>query len=114
MRIRYFSKLYLPLTLLVCLTIVGVGGFMLIEHYTLIEAFYMTIITIATVGFGEVHPLSDGGKIFTAFLIMTSFGTFAYAITSISKYIIDGEFREYFKNSKMIASIEKLENHVII
>ena len=114
MRFRYFSKIYLPLALLALITIVGVVGFILIEHYNLLDSFYMTIITIATVGFREVHPLSDAGKIFTAFLIITSFGTFAYAVTSISKYIIDGEFREYFKNSKMIASIEKLENHVII
>ena len=74
----------------------------------------MTVITVATVGFEEVHPLDDQGKLFTAFLIITSFGTFAYAVTSISKYVIDGEFNEYFKNLKVNASIEKLDKHVII
>jgi voltage-gated potassium channel len=74
----------------------------------------MTIITVATVGFQEVHPLDNAGKIFTAFLIITSFGTFAYAVTSISKYVIDGEFNNYFKKYKLTAAIEKLEDHVII
>ena len=74
----------------------------------------MTIITVATVGFQEVHPLSAGGRLFTAFLIITSFGTFAYAVTSISKYVVDGEFNLYFKNIKALSTIDKLENHVII
>ncbi len=74
----------------------------------------MTVITVATVGFQEVHPLDDQGKIFTAFLIITSFGTFAYAVTSISKYVVDGEFNQYFKNLKVNSAIEKLDKHVII
>ena len=74
----------------------------------------MTIITVATVGFGEVHPLSDAGKIFTAFLIMTSFGIFAYSISLITRYIVDGEFQHFFKSYRMNNTIEKIENHVII
>ncbi len=74
----------------------------------------MTVITVATVGFQEVHPLSQSGRLFTAFLIITSFGTFAYAVTSVTKYIADGEFNKYFKNYKVSAAIEKLEGHVII
>jgi len=74
----------------------------------------MTIITVATVGFTEVHPLSDAGRIFTSFLIITSFGTFAYAITSITRYILDGEFREYLKLKRLTTELEKLQDHVII
>ena len=85
-----------------------------IEDYSFLDSFYMTIITVATVGFQEVHPLSDSGKVFTAFLIITSFGTFAYAVTSISKYVLDGEFNHYFKHKKVTSAIDKLENHVII
>jgi voltage-gated potassium channel len=87
---------------------------MLIEKYEFLDAFYMTIITVATVGFQEVHPLSQDGRIFTSFLIITSFGTFAYAVTSISNYIAEGKFNEYFKHVKVTAAIEKLEDHVII
>jgi voltage-gated potassium channel len=74
----------------------------------------MTIITIATVGFQEVRPLSDSGKIFTAFLIITSFGTFAYAITAITKYVVEGEFNYYYKFYKVNNTISKLSNHVVI
>ena len=109
-----FRKLYFSVVLIFIIICIGVIGFIVIEHYNFLDAFYMTIITVATVGFQEVHPLDDQGKLFTAFLIITSFGTFAYAVTSISKYVADGEFNEYFKNLKVNKSIEKLDKHVII
>jgi voltage-gated potassium channel len=99
------------MALIVC---IGIAGFMFIEHFTLIEAFYMTIITVATVGFQEVHPLSESGRIFTALLIITSFGTFAYAITTLSQYVLDGEFQNYFKNYRVNTVIQKLDNHIVI
>ncbi len=111
---RYFSKIYFPLGILLLTTVIGTTGYMSIEHYNLLNAFYMTVITMATVGFSEVHPLSDDGKMFTAFLIITSFGTFAYAVTNITSYIADGEFKEYFKSRRLTTELEKLENHVII
>ena len=74
----------------------------------------MTVITVATVGFQEVHPLDGPGRLFTAFLIITSFGIFAYAISSLSKYLFDGEFNQYLKAKKVTAAIGKLDNHVII
>ena len=86
----------------------GIVGFMLIEDYSFFDAFYMTVITVSTVGFNEVQTLTMGGKIFTSFLIITSFGTFAYALTSITKYIVGGEYRAYFKDYKMNMEIEKL------
>ncbi len=114
MKNPFFNRIYLPVTLLFVITLIGMSGYVFIEHYTLIDAFYMTIITVATVGFGEVHPLSDAGKIFTAFLIMTSFGIFAYSISLITRYIVDGEFQHFFKSYRMNNTIEKIENHVII
>lgn len=111
---KHFSKIYFSLALLLLIIFIGVLGYIVIEGYNLLDAFYMTVITVATVGFREVHPLSDEGKLFTAFLIITSFGTFAYAVSSITKYVVDGEFNIYFKNYKVLSAIEKLENHVII
>ncbi len=93
----------------------GTLGFVLIEEdMSFLDAFYMTIITVSTVGFSEVKELSAGGKLFTIFLIITSFGTFAYALTAITKYILGGEYREYFKDYRMNKQVEKLENHVIV
>jgi voltage-gated potassium channel len=113
-KIKYFTKLYLALGLILAMISIGIIGFIVIESYTFLEAFYMTIITIATVGFQEVRPLTDSGKIFTAFLIITSFGTFAYAISAITKYVVEGEFNYYYKFFKVNNTIQKLNNHVVI
>ena len=111
---KYFGKLYIAQLLL--LNIIGVGciGYMLIEEYTFLEAIYMTLITVSSVGFNEVHSLSDNGRIFTIFLILTSFGTFAFAISSITRYMLDGEFRKYFAQNKSKKKMSKLNNHVIV
>lgn len=74
----------------------------------------MTVITIATVGYREIYEPSAGVMVFISLLIVTSFGTFAYAVSAISAYIIDGEFREYFKEYKVKSVVSKLKNHVII
>jgi len=109
-----FRKLYFAVGLIILTILVGIAGYMLIEHFNFFDAFYMTIITVGTVGFGEVHPLSDVGRLFTAFLIISSFGTFANAIFSISRAFSDGDFNQYFKDRRLNSAIEKLENHVII
>jgi voltage-gated potassium channel len=113
-QIKYFTKLYVALGLILAMVSIGIAGFIIIENYSFLEAFYMTIITIATVGFQEVRPLSDSGKVFTAFLIITSFGTFAYAISAITKYVVEGEFNYYYKFFKVNNTISKLSNHVVI
>lgn len=111
---RQFSKIYIAVGLLFLIVCIGIVGFIVIEQYNFLDAFYMTVITVATVGFQEVHPLSSSGRLFTAFLIIISFGTFAYAVSSITKYISDGEFKDYFKNKKVTTAIGKLDQHVII
>jgi len=112
--VKSYYRFYAPLLILLSLWVVGTIGYVLIENYSWFDAFYMTIITVATVGYQEVHPLSIEGKVFTAFLIITSFGTFAYAVSSITKFVIDGEFNEFFKNRKLNATIDKISDHVII
>lgn len=113
-RFRLFSKIYFSFFLLAVVLLTGIVGYMLVEGYSLFDAFYMTIITVSTVGYNEVHALSSAGKVFTAFLIITSFGTFAYAITSISQYVIGGDFNRYYKTYKVNNALSKLENHVIV
>ena len=85
-----------------------------VEGWTLFDSFYMTIQTISTVGFNEVHQLSDQGKLFTSFLIISSFGTFAYAVTAITSYVVGGEYKEYFKDFKSHKEIQKMENHTVV
>ncbi len=109
-----FKPAVYAVLLLVSVVSIGIIGFMIIEGFSFIESFFMTIITVATVGFQEVHPLSDVGRIFTAFLIIFSFGIFAYAVTTFTRYIVDGIFRNYYKDNKVKKRIRKLNNHVII
>jgi voltage-gated potassium channel len=87
---------------------------MLIEGYGFLDAVYMTVITIATVGFGEVNPLSDGGKIFTVFLIIISFGIFGYVVSSITRLIFEGVLHQSYKEYQVRKKITKLQDHVIV
>jgi len=111
---RHFVRIYIGLFLLFSIIILGISGFMVIERYNFTEAFFMTIITIATVGFKEVRQLSPTGMWFTAFLIIISFGIFAYVVTSFTQFIVDGVFRNYFRIKRMQNKIDKLKKHVII
>lgn len=93
---------------------VGVFGFMFIEDYNFLDALYMTVITISTVGFSEIHPLSAEGRAFTTILIITNIGVFFYSITTITSFLVDGEFQKFLKMHKVNKEIGKLENHVIV
>ncbi|NTW32066.1 MAG: potassium channel protein [Bacteroidetes bacterium] len=114
MHVSQKGKLRYALLLIFLIIIIGTLGFLIIENFSFLDSLYMTVITVATVGFQEVHPLSDDGKIFTIFLIFTSLGTFFYSISVITTTIIDGEFRNYFKDFRLNAEIKKMENHVIV
>lgn len=100
--------------LLFSLIIAGTVGYRLIEGWEWIDCLYMTIITMATVGFKEVGPLSRAGKIFTMGLIITSLGILAYVTTSLARFIFDGELANYIKTYRVDKRIAKLRNHVII
>ncbi len=112
--IRYFFKIYVSLAAFAFVLITGTAGYMLIEHYTFIEALYMTVITISTVGFTEVHTLSEAGRIFTTIIILANIGIFTYFITQLSNYFLDGEFTETYKLYNMKKSIGELEGHILI
>jgi voltage-gated potassium channel len=87
---------------------------MLIEGYSFLDALYMTIITVTTVGYEEVHELSKAGKVFNMLLIIASFATFAYALAKLTQYVVDGEINKFFKNRKIMSAIKELKDHVII
>jgi voltage-gated potassium channel len=92
----------------------GTLGYIVIESYNFLDAVYMTIITVASVGFGEVRPLSSAGKIFTMILIMINLGLFTYFISLLSRYFFDLEFTKKYKAIKMENKIQQLRHHVII
>ena len=108
------SKINTAIALLIILLIIGVVGFRILTNYTWIDAVYMTVITITTVGFGEVNPLDDDSKIFTIFLILTSVIIVGYAIKVITEYILTKNNIEELKQKKMQKKIDALSNHIII
>jgi len=112
-RNKSLTSAYAAIAMLFIVIVVGIFGYWLLD-FTFVEAFYQTVITIATVGFKEVHPLSDTGMIFTAFLIIFSFGIFAYAVTTLTRYIVEGVYRNTIKDTKVKRRIDNLSGHVII
>jgi voltage-gated potassium channel len=100
-------------SLLAFIIIVGVSGYSILG-FTFTEAFFMTIITIATVGFKEVHDLDPAGMWFTSVLIIVSFGIFAYVATTFGRYLIDGIFSNYYRDRNVKRKINKLKDHVVI
>lgn len=94
--------------------IFGVLGYRYISDYTWLNALYMTIITVTTVGFSEVRPLGIEAKIFTIFLIISSVFIFAFAISVITEYILSRNSLQLLKKKKVKNKIERLENHIIV
>ncbi|MCV9387709.1 potassium channel family protein [Reichenbachiella ulvae] len=93
---------------------IGVGGFIWIENYNLAEAFYMSIITISTVGYNEIHPLSADGRMFASFYIILNLGIFAYVVSVISTYIFEGELNQIYKKYLYHKEVKKMKDHVIV
>lgn len=92
----------------------GTLGYTLIEGWEPLDALYMTIITITTVGYGEVKPLSPGGIVFTMILIITSVGMVAFIIVGLARIMVEGEVRRIFGRRKLEKRIRGLKDHYII
>ncbi|XCF05605.1 potassium channel protein [Tamlana crocina] len=113
--IRFFrTKIYTAVLLLGIVMVIGVGGYRMISHYSWVDAFYMTVITMTTVGFGEVVPLDDTSKIFTIFLILGSVVIVGYALSIITEYILSKNDIEELKQKKMQKQIDSFSNHIVI
>ncbi|MBT3751654.1 MAG: potassium channel protein [Bacteroidetes bacterium] len=111
---NHVSNTLVAIVLLVTVIFIGIIGYELIEGYSFEQALYMTVITMSTVGFNEVKPLSAPGHYFTVFLLFASIGIFAYVLGTFSKFIIDGGFRDYYFNRKLDRRIKRMKGHVII
>lgn len=108
------SRIYLALTLMLLVLAVGVVGYRYISDYSWVDAFYMTIITVTTVGFSEVRPMGADGKIFTVILIVASVFIFGYAISVITEYMLGRNSLQLLKKKKMKHMIENLNKHVVV
>lgn len=103
------------LILIVIIFCIGTFGYYLIEdNWSLLDSFYMTAISITTVGYGETKPLSDSGRLFTVFLIFIGLGSAAVFATQLARAFVENNFKRYFGESKMFKRISSLKNHYII
>ncbi len=93
---------------------IGIFGYVTIEHFSLIDAAYMSILAFSTVGFSEVQPLSQQGKFFSVLYITINLGIFAYIVSVLSSVLFEGELRKIFKNIASDREMKKLKNHIIV
>lgn len=108
------SKIYLALVLIVVVLSIGVVGYRYISDYSWIDALYMTIITVTTVGFSEVRPMGPEGKIFTVLLIVTSVFIVGFAISVVTEYLLGRNSLQILKKKRVEKTINSLSGHVVV
>lgn len=108
------KKIYISFVLFISILIVGIIGYMILSGDKFIDALYMTVITITTVGFGTLHSLSDEEKLFTIFLILSSVVVIGYSVAAITEYLANGELFQLLKLKKVQNQIDKLIGHTIV
>jgi voltage-gated potassium channel len=102
------------LTVLLILLTIGTIGYRVLEDMSLVEAMYMAVITISTVGFGEVRQLSQEGRLFTMFLIVGGGGVAAYSLSTAAEFFLSGEWRVHLERRRHYRLLNKLQDHTIV
>jgi len=92
----------------------GTAWFAMVEDFTVLDGLYMTVITVSTVGFREVHELDGSGRIFVVFLIISGLTVLTYTLGSVGRVIIEGSIERYVGRKRMLRDIDKLRNHYIV
>ena len=99
------------LTLIVSM---GTAGYMILEKWNFLDSLYMTVITLTTVGFGEVHPVNDQGRILTMTILVSGLGVVGYLIGTLTQIVVEGQLLRIMGRKKLERKIEKLKDHIII
>jgi len=107
-------RLLWPLLVVLALLVVGTAGYQLVEGWAWFDALYMTVITITTVGFLEVHPMGPGGRVFTMALALGGVFTAFYAAAEFIRAVVTGEIRSVFGRQLMESRLEKLSGHLVV
>ena len=114
-KVRLFrSRLARGVFALAVVVAVGITGYMVVEGWSLLDSAYMTILTLTTVGYEEVHPLSSTGRIFTIFLMVAGVGVMLYVLTSVVNLAVAHEVGSLFRRRRMRAQMAKLNDHFIV
>ncbi len=113
-RMANFRKLFTVILALAMVVVVGTLGFMLLEGMSALDALYMTVITLSTVGFSEISPMHPLGRIFTMVLIVFGVSLGAFGATAIGQIILEGQIRQIYGKKKMETKLKKMSGHHII
>jgi voltage-gated potassium channel len=108
------QRLQTIIYVLVIIVCAGIIGYMLIEGWSFLDALYMTIITLSTVGFQEVRELSEGGKAFSIVLILFGVGALSYSLFTVVQYILEGNLASIWGRRRMKDRISKLRKHIVL
>ncbi len=108
------TRLLYSSLLMAALFLGGTTGYHVIEGASWWEAFYMTVITITTVGYGEVFPLTRGGEIFTVVLLLSGLGMFLLLATEVARTVVEGEIRQVFGRVRRTRVIDHMANHDVV
>lgn len=92
----------------------GTWGYMEVEGWTMWDSFYMVVITLATVGYGEVHPLSEQGRILTTLLIFAGVGNFAFILGAFSQLLVDGNIHKFLRRRRVLKKIDRMKGHTVV
>lgn len=111
---RVRRQFIFSLVLIVVVIFSGTAGYVILEKWPVFDALYMTITTITTVGYREVHDLSDTGRVFTLVLIVFGVGTILYTLNNAARIVIEGEIKEIFGRRKLEKKIKGLRDHYIV
>jgi len=106
-------RILIIILLLLVLTTVGIIGFRLIEGWSWIDCVYYTVVTVTTVGY-EIHPLSDEGKLFVTFYLVTCLGIFTYSAFQLGQWVVSAEMRSFWELRRMQKKIDRLDGHFIV
>lgn len=107
-------RLKISIAVLLLLLSLGTGGYMIVEGWRFLDALYMTVITLGTIGFKEVHDLSDQGKLFTMLLVVFGVSTLGYMVSSVAQLMFEGQIHRIIGRKKVEKKIDALNEHYII
>jgi voltage-gated potassium channel len=93
---------------------IGTAGYMILEKWNFLDSLYMTVITLTTVGFGEVHPVNEQGRILTMTILVSGLGVVGYLVGTLTQILVEGQLLRIMGRKKLERQIEKLKDHIII
>src|SRR5512135_2217069 len=109
-----FRKIAQLTASLLAILVLGSLGFVWLEGWNFFDALYMTVTTLATVGYAEIHPLNRVGRAYNMVLILTGMGVLFYIVGSLARVVVEGELRAVLGRRKLIKNIKRLKNHYIL